>query len=125
MNSQFSRRTFIRTLSAATLAAGAMSPAFGQAERKMTLAFVGVAHIHTPGFISLLKTRSDVKVKFVWDHDAARAEKSAKELDAQVATDPQQIWSDPQIAAVVICSETNRHHDLVLAGAKAGKHMFV
>jgi len=26
---------------------------------------------------------------------------------------------------VVICSETNRHHDLVLAAARAGKHMFV
>jgi len=34
------------------------------------------------------------------------------------------IWSDPDIAAVVICSETNRHYDLLLAAAKAGKHMF-
>src|SRR5882724_11479851 len=31
----------------------------------------------------------------------------------------------PEIKAVVICSETNRHHDLVLAAARAGKHMFV
>jgi predicted dehydrogenase len=29
------------------------------------------------------------------------------------------------VAGVVICSETNRHADLVMAGARAGKHMFV
>ena len=30
-----------------------------------------------------------------------------------------------QISAVIVCSETNRHHDIVLAAARAGKHMFV
>jgi predicted dehydrogenase len=41
-----------------------------------------------------------------------------------VVGDVNKIWSDPAIVAVVICSETNRHHDLVLAAAKAGKHIF-
>lgn len=90
----------------------------------VTLAFVGCAHIHTPGFIKLLKGRNDVKTKWVWDHDAARAERRAKELSAQVAG-LQEIWDDPEVKGVVICSETNRHHDLVIAAAKAGKHMFV
>ena len=89
------------------------------------MAFVGCAHIHTPSFVDLLKKREDVQVKTVWDHDAARAEKSAKILGAKATTDVKQVWSDPEVSAVVICSETNRHRDLVLAGARAGKHMFV
>ena len=38
----------------------------------------------------------------------------------------EEIWQDPDIrAAVVICSETDRHLELVTAGAQAGKHLFV
>src|SRR5437867_3041195 len=123
MNTGFTRRRFLRTAATASLATASLPSALAQSDKKVTLALVGVAHIHTPGFISLLKTRDEVKVKSVWDHDAARAEKHAKDLDAQPVKDVKQIWSDPEISAVVICSETNRHHELVLAAAKAGKHM--
>jgi predicted dehydrogenase len=89
------------------------------------IAFVGVGHIHIPGFIAMLKKRTDVKVKSVWDHDGARAKKRADELGAAPVSDLAAIWADPEIAGVVICSETNQHEKLVLAGAKAKKHLFV
>src|SRR5437016_8893683 len=97
MNSNLSRREFIATTTAATLAAGGMPSAFAAA-KTVTLAFVGCAHIHTPGFVQLLKKRTDIKVKSVWDHDAARAEQRAGELGAQVVGDLNKIWSDPAIA---------------------------
>jgi predicted dehydrogenase len=125
MNPTFTRREFLRTASAATLAAASLPSALAQTEKKVTLAFVGVAHIHTPSYMDLLKKREDVRVKCLWDHDAARAEKRAAATGFPVARDVNEIWSDPEITAVAICSETNRHFDLVLAGAKAGKQMFV
>jgi predicted dehydrogenase len=125
MSTNLTRREFLKTTGAAALAAGALGTSWAQGDKKITVALVGGAHIHTPGFIDLVKTRNDVKVKCVWDHDPARAEKRAKDLNAQVVSDVSQIWSDPEISAVAIYSETNRHHDLVLAAAKAGKHMFV
>src|SRR5438552_9836365 len=118
------RRQFIQSATAATLASVAMPAAFAQGSDKINLAFVGLAHIHTPSFVSLVKSRSDVAVKSVWDHDPVRAEKVAAELSAQAVADLKEIWSDPQITAVIVCSETNRHHDIVLAAARAGKHMF-
>lgn len=120
----FTRREFIRAAGVAALAAAAMPSGLAQG-KKVTLAFVGCAHIHTPGFIGVLKKRDDVRVKTVWDHDAERGNRRAQELGATVAADLNQVWSDPEISAVIICSETNRHHDLVLAAARAGKHMFV
>ncbi len=69
-----------------------------------------------------LRARRDVAVKYVWDHDAARAVKRAGELDSRAIENVSEIWNDPEIAAVVICSETNRHPDLVFAAAKARKH---
>ena len=90
------------------------------------LALVGCAHIHTPGFVKRLNARtSEFKVKWVWDHDLERAKKSASALNAQVTDDLNKIWSDPEIEAVIICSETDRHEPLVLSAAKAHKHLFV
>jgi 1,5-anhydro-D-fructose reductase (1,5-anhydro-D-mannitol-forming) len=126
--SHLPRRQFLKTAGLVTSAAALAHPGWSLAQDAgptITLALVGCAHIHTPGFINLLKTRKDVRVKSVWDHDRARAEKRAKELGSQTVAEARDIWGDGEIPAVVICSETNRHRDLVLAGAQAGKHMFV
>src|SRR6476661_1191983 len=89
-----------------------------------TIAFVGCAHIHTPGFIKAIKKRDDIKVKSVWDHDAERAKKRADELGAKVVEDFRTIYADGDVKGVVICSETNRHEQLVAPAAAAKKHIF-
>jgi predicted dehydrogenase len=89
------------------------------------IALVGCAHIHTPGFIKRINERQDIHVKYVWDYEAERAAHRARELNAQAINDLSAIWSDAEIEAVVICSETNRHEALVLPAAAAQKHLFV
>lgn len=91
----------------------------------ISLALVGAAHIHTPGFVKRLQARADVRVKSVWDPQPARAARWAAELGAAVAQSPEAIWADGEIAAAVVCSETNLHADLVVPGAQAHKHLFV
>jgi predicted dehydrogenase len=123
MNADFSRRGFIKTTAAAALAASVL-PAWAQADRTITVAFVGVAHIHTPHYLDLVKHHPRTAIKYVWDHDEERAARRAKEVGATVPADLSAIWSDPEITAVIILSETNRHYDLVLAAAQAGKNIF-
>ena len=89
------------------------------------LALLGCGHIHTPGFIKMVKKRSDVQVKSVWDHDATRGQASADEVGGRFIGDVRTILSDPQISGVVICSETNRHEELVTQVTQAKKHVFV
>jgi predicted dehydrogenase len=89
------------------------------------VALVGCAHIHTPGFVKRLLARTDVKVSAVWDHDAVRAQRWAAELSAPVVQDLSTVWSNSAMPAVVICAETDRHEELVLAAAAARKHLFV
>jgi predicted dehydrogenase len=89
------------------------------------IALVGCAHIHTPGFVKRLQARNDVQVVKVWDHQAERAQHWAGELPGSAVADLAPIWADDDVDAVIICSETNRHQELVLAAVEAGKHMFV
>lgn len=128
VSATMARRGFLKTVGcAATTAALTSAPliALAQEKRKVTVAFVGCAHIHTPQFIGLLKRRQDATVKYVWDHDQARAERRAKELGSTAVSDLSRIWQDPQVDAVVICSETIRHLDLVMGAVQAKKHLFV
>ena len=89
-----------------------------------TVALVGCAHIHTPGFVKRLQARTDVTVKYVWDHQPERAAKQAEALGSRTIAEVGAVWTDPQIDGVIICSETDRHEPLVLAAAAASKHIF-
>ncbi len=89
------------------------------------VALVGCAHIHTPNFVKRLQARDDVEVKTVWDHDSQRAHQRAGELRANVVHAANEIWADPEVEAAIICSETNRHAELVTDAARARKHLFV
>jgi predicted dehydrogenase len=125
MTTSISRRTFVQQVGLAGAAFAAMPRLMAGDSPAVTLAFVGCAHIHTPSFVTLVNGRDDVKVKYVWDHDTARAKKRAPHLEAEVVSDLEKIWGDAEVQGVVICSETDRHSELVKAAAKAGKHMFV
>lgn len=90
------------------------------------LAYVGVAHIHTPGFVDRLnKRRNEFKVKAVWDEQSARAKITADKLKTKTVNDLDTILNDDEIEGVIIASETNIHENLVQKVAGAGKHLFV
>ena len=88
-------------------------------------ALVGCAHIHTPGFIKMLAKRPQDKVRVVWDHDPNRGRKRADELGARFIADERKLYSETQVDAAIVCSETDRHEPLVLAAAENKKHLFV
>ncbi|MBR4221843.1 MAG: Gfo/Idh/MocA family oxidoreductase, partial [Victivallales bacterium] len=89
----------------------------------LKVAFVGCAHIHTPGFIRMLSERKDVEVAGVCDHDAARAAKNAEATHSRVLP-LETILEDASITTVIICSETNRHGELIAKTAAARKHTY-
>lgn len=93
---------------------------------KKRIALAGCAHIHTPAFVKmLLERKDDFEVAGVWDHDPARAKKNADQLNSKVCASDSDIWNDASIDAVVICSETKMHEELVRKAVAAKKHMFV
>ena len=89
------------------------------------IGYIGVGHIHTPGFVKRLNERDDVAVKAVWDMQPERAKITADNLNTRTAADLSDILDDSEIEAVVICSETTEHERLVEAATSAGKHLFV
>lgn len=93
--------------------------------RPIALALLGAAHMHTPMYLQMLGTREDVKIRYVWDHDSALADKYAPLCGAKVARTPAEALGDPAVSGVVILSETRLHAELAILAAKAGKHLFI
>ena len=89
----------------------------------LNLAWVGVAHIHTPGFSGEVLKRKHL-CGGVYDHDAAKAAKNAEKLGGKVRS-LAEMSSDKSIDAFIITSETVHHLELLNAIAKAGKPVFL
>jgi predicted dehydrogenase len=87
------------------------------------LAWVGTAHIHTPGFINEALKRS-ITCGGVYDHDNSRAAKNAEKLGGEVRA-VSELVQDGSIDGFVICSETVHHLDLVGQLVVTGKPMFI
>jgi predicted dehydrogenase len=124
------RRELLSTAAggAAALALGA-APAVGAVvgadpTEPKKLAFIGTAHIHAPDFINRVRNRKDVKCVGVYDHDPKRAARDAAKLGCPAVADYADILKDPELAAVLICSETNRHEELIIAAATAKKNIY-
>jgi predicted dehydrogenase len=90
-----------------------------------TVAFVGVSHIHIGGFTNMIKSRTDIRVKSLWDENPARARFWAEKLGATVVADEKSIINDAEVKAIIVTSETAAHGRLVPAIAAAKKHLFV
>lgn len=67
--------------------------------------------------------RNDVELRYVVDVDAESAAQYAAAHDAQVS-DVEGVLADASLDAVVICSPTDTHADLISRAARAGKAIF-
>ncbi len=91
-----------------------------------TIGFLGAAHIHTPGFINRVNERAgELRVKAVWDTQPERANIAAEQLSCAAVADYRDIVNEAEIDAIIVCSETSIHLELVEATAAAGKDVFV
>ena len=90
----------------------------------MKVAVVGAWHLHTKEYAEAIKNNPHTELACVWDSDRERGEAFAKEFGIPFSAELETIWSDPSIAGVQITTATCEHHDVLIAAAKAGKHIF-
>ncbi len=91
----------------------------------ISLALLGGAHIHAPNFADRMANADHVETKYVWDPDSDTASARQNVTGGEIADDPSVIFNDPEVAVLVICSQTNLHTELAIPAAEAGKHLFI
>ena len=88
------------------------------------LAMLSMAHVHAMGYAQQIGKHPDADLVCIWDDDPARGRAAAGKLGVPYEDNLHEVLNDPAIDGVVVNSETNKHTDLFLAAAGAGKHIF-
>ena len=90
------------------------------------LAFIGVAHIHTRGFMSRVAEHPDVTVVSMFDNDAHYTEKALEWAPgAVVAASVEDALAVEGVDAIVVCTQTHKHKDVIAQVVATGKPIFI
>ncbi|NMB11186.1 MAG: Gfo/Idh/MocA family oxidoreductase [Firmicutes bacterium] len=90
----------------------------------LRIAMLSSWHVHAPGYAREIQSRSDARITAVWDEDPARGRKWAADLGVPFEADLDAILGRSDVDGVVVNAPTNRHGEVMVAAAKAGKHIF-
>ncbi|MDR1598865.1 MAG: Gfo/Idh/MocA family oxidoreductase [Oscillospiraceae bacterium] len=88
------------------------------------VAMISKWHVHAAGYAKHLQGLPDVNIKYVWDEDPARGLPWAQELGAIFEPTLHELLEKQDLDAIIVCSPTNMHPDIMVRAAQAGKHIF-
>jgi myo-inositol 2-dehydrogenase / D-chiro-inositol 1-dehydrogenase len=92
---------------------------------KVNVGIIGAGKMGTLHAQHLATRIPGARVVAIADTWKAAAEHAASELDIpEVYGEPEPVLEHPEIDAVLICSNTDTHADLIVQAAAAGKHIF-
>src|SRR5690625_609865 len=88
----------------------------------MKVGMMSFAHMHAYSYARELLKLEDVELVGIFDDDIERGQKAAERFDTTHYGD-QASFLELDMDAVIVCSENNRHKEMVVAAAKAKKHI--
>lgn len=90
----------------------------------LRVAVLSFWHVHAGDYTRSTINHPDTELVAIWDDDAERGRAAAEQYGVPHTTDLEELLGREDIDAVTVTSETSRHRDLMVAAARAGKHIF-
>lgn len=90
---------------------------------KIGIGILSFAHGHAGAYCQRMLSYDDVKLVACWDDDEARGQTTAAKFGMSYSPHVEDILNHPEIQGVIVTCETNRHPEMVMAAAQAGKHI--
>ncbi len=81
-------------------------------------------HVHAKGYANTVNGFPDAKVTAVWDEEPARGKAWAEELKVPFEPDLRKCCERDDVDGVVVDAPTSMHPEVIIAAARAGKHIF-
>jgi predicted dehydrogenase len=90
----------------------------------MNIAIISYWHVHAEGYTRELLEKTDSRITAIWDEDAERGLRYAKQFGAAYYENYDELLADKQLDGVVITAATSEHTKLILKAIAAGKKVF-
>ncbi|NQX67428.1 Gfo/Idh/MocA family oxidoreductase [Paenibacillus alba] len=88
------------------------------------VAMLSFWHVHAGDYAKQVTEHANTEIVAVWDELPARGQQEAEKRGVPFYEDLGELLANPEIDAVVIDTPTNLHREVMVAAAKAGKHIF-
>ncbi len=87
------------------------------------IGIISFAHGHSQAYCRRMTTYDDVQLVSCWDDNETRGREAAGAYGMRYTPHLEDVLNDPAIQGVIVTCETNRHAEMVVAAAEAGKHI--
>ena len=94
-------------------------------ETKIGIGIISFAHGHANAYCNQMKAFDDVQLVACWDDNPERGEAAATQYGMNYSPHLEDVINHPEIHAVIVTNETNRHAEMVEAAASEGNTSFV
>lgn len=90
----------------------------------INIALAGTWHVHFRGYADAIKADPRCKITALWDPDEDAGTEYAKMYECAYEKNYDILLKRPDVDAVMVCSSTDKHHDIIKKAALAKKHIF-
>jgi len=90
---------------------------------KIGIGVISFAHGHAAVYCERMESFDDVSLVACWDDNPSRGESTAARFGMRYSPHLEDLLGNPAIQGVIITCETNRHPQMAVAAAEAGKHI--
>ncbi|WP_040950370.1 Gfo/Idh/MocA family protein [Gorillibacterium massiliense] len=88
------------------------------------LALLSYWHVHAKDYAREADAHPDTEIVAIWDEIPERGRKEAEARNVPFYENLDELLASPDIDGVIIVTPTNRHREVMIAAANAGKHIF-
>jgi predicted dehydrogenase len=88
------------------------------------VAILSFWHVHADDYAREAQAHPKTQVVAAWDENAARGRAKARDLGATFYGELDELLARDDIDAVVVTTPTRAHREVIVAAARAGKHIF-
>jgi 1,5-anhydro-D-fructose reductase (1,5-anhydro-D-mannitol-forming) len=90
----------------------------------LSVAILGCWHVHAIDYANSIANHPDTVLTAVWDPDEERGRAGAEQFGVEFVADLDALLARPDLDGVSVTTATTEHRDVMVAAAKAGKHIF-
>ncbi len=90
-------------------------------DARIGIGVVSWAHGHVNAYAEQIRRFEDARLVACWDDDAERGRRNAEHFGIPYSSRLEELLGNPEVECVIIASETNKHADLAVEAARAGK----
>lgn len=90
----------------------------------MRIGMISYWHVHAWDYTKQAVDHPETQITAIWDEDADRGRAAAENLGVPFFSDLDDMLSGDTVDAVIVNAPTNRHEEVMVKAAKAGKHIF-